>query len=183
MPGASRVFAGVSGSPGSVHALRHAADLARQHDAILIPLHAWVPPCGDLDERKHPSLQLRQLWEDDAWQLLWDTLDRALGGLPADIATQPVVRRGKPGKVLAGLACRPGDILVVGAGRRGGLRRLLWCRVSRYCLANAHCPVLAIPLPALAQHAGHGLRGWAFRHRGLDPGQASLPIQNALTRG
>ena len=86
MPGASRVFAGVSGSPGSVHALRHAADLARQHDAVLIPLHAWVPPCGDLDERKHPSLELRQLWEDDAWQLLWDTLYRAFGGLPAGLA-------------------------------------------------------------------------------------------------
>jgi nucleotide-binding universal stress UspA family protein len=177
MPAASRVFAGVSGSPGSVHALRHAADLARQHDAVLIPLHAWVPPCGDLDERKHPSLELRQLWEDDAWQLLWDTLDRAFGGLPAGIATQPVVRRGKPGKVLAGLACRPGDILVIGAGRQGRLRQFLCCRVGRYCLAHAHCPVLAIPLPMLAQQAGHGLRGWAFRHHGLDPAHASLPIQ------
>jgi len=136
-----------------------------------------VPPCGDLDEHKHPSPELRQLWEGDAWQLLWDTLDRAFGGLPAGLATQPVVRRGKPGKVLAGLARRPGDIVVVDAGRRGRLRRLLCCRVSRYCLANAHCPVLAIPLPALAQHAGHGLRGWAYRHRSLDPGQASLPIQ------
>jgi hypothetical protein len=37
MPGASRIFAGVSGSPGSVHALRQAADLARRNDAILIP--------------------------------------------------------------------------------------------------------------------------------------------------
>jgi hypothetical protein len=31
---------GVSGSPGSVHALRLAADLARHHDATLIPLLA-----------------------------------------------------------------------------------------------------------------------------------------------
>ena len=73
---------GVSGSPGSVHALRHAADLARQHDAILIPLLTWVPPGGDLDERKHPSLHLRELWKDDAWQRLWDALDRAFGGMP-----------------------------------------------------------------------------------------------------
>ena len=29
----------------------------------------------------------------------------------------------------------------------------------------AHGPVLAIPSPALAQQAGYGLRGWAFRHR------------------
>jgi hypothetical protein len=48
---------------------------------------------------------------------------------------------------------------------------------DRHCLAHARCPVLAVPPPDLAQHAGHGLRGWAFRHRGLDPGQATLPIQ------
>jgi len=53
MPGARRIIAGVSGSPGSVHALRHAAELARHHDAVLIPLLAWVPPGGDRDERKH----------------------------------------------------------------------------------------------------------------------------------
>ena len=44
MPDRCRIFAGVSGSPGSVHALRQAADLVRRNDAILIPLHTWVPP-------------------------------------------------------------------------------------------------------------------------------------------
>jgi nucleotide-binding universal stress UspA family protein len=167
MPGAYRIFAGVSGSPGSVHALRHAADLARQHDATLIPLLTWAPPGGDLDERKHPSLHLRQLWEDDAWQRLWDTLDTAFGGLPAGVRAEPVVLRGKPGRVLTGVARQAGDLLVIGAGRRGLLRRLRCCRVSRYCLANAHCPVLAIPPPALAQRAGYGMHGWAARRRWL----------------
>jgi nucleotide-binding universal stress UspA family protein len=164
MLGVCRIFAGVSGSPGSVHALRQAADLARQHDAVLVPLLAWVPPGGNLHERKDPCPELRQLWEDQAWQRLWDTLDAAFDGLPASIATQPVVLRGKPGRALTLLACKPGDLLVIGAGRRGLLRRLGRCGVSRYCLANAHCPVLAIPPPALAQEAGYGLRGWAFRH-------------------
>jgi hypothetical protein len=36
MPGTRQIFAGVSGSPGSVHALRHAADLACHHDALMI---------------------------------------------------------------------------------------------------------------------------------------------------
>jgi hypothetical protein len=63
------------------------------------------------------------------------------------------------------------------AGRRTALTRLVCCPVARHCLAHAHCPLLAVPPPDLAQHAGHGLRGWAFRHRGLDPGQASLPSQ------
>jgi nucleotide-binding universal stress UspA family protein len=156
-----RVFAGVSGSPGSVHALRQAADLARRHDALLIPLLAWVPP----DSNRLPWPELRQIWKDDAWQRLWDTVDTAFGGLPAGIDIQPVVRCGKPGQVLTGAACQPGDVLVIGAGRRGLVRRLGRYRVARYCLAHACCPVLAIPPPALAQEAGYGLRGWAPRHR------------------
>jgi hypothetical protein len=44
MPADRLIFARVIGSPGSVHALRYAADLAR-HDAILVPLLTWVPPC------------------------------------------------------------------------------------------------------------------------------------------
>jgi nucleotide-binding universal stress UspA family protein len=164
MLGVCRIFAGISGSPGSVHALRHAADLARRHDAVLVPLLAWVPPGGNPNERNDPCPELRQLWEDQAWQRLWDTLGTAFAGLPAGIATQPVVLRGKPGRALTLLARQPGDLLVIGAGRRGQLRQLWCCPVARYCLAHAHCPVLAIPPPALAQEAGYGLRGWAFRH-------------------
>ena len=116
MYGTRRIFTGISGSPGSVHALRQAADLARHHDAILIPLHAWLPP----DSGRHPWPELRQVWQDDAWQRLWDTLDRAFGGLPAGVTTQPVALRGRPGRVLTGLARQPGDLLVIGAGRRAG---------------------------------------------------------------
>ena len=76
--------------------------------------------------------------------------------------------RGAAGRELVGLASQPGDLLVIGAGRRTALTRLVCCPVARHCLAHAHCPVLAVPPPDLAQHAGHGLRGWAFRHRGLD---------------
>ena len=165
MPGTRRIFAGVSGSPGSVHALRQAADLARHHDALLIPLLAWVPP----DSTWQPWPELRQVWHDDAWQRLWHTLETAFGGLPAGLCAQPAVVCGKPGKVLTGAACQPGDVLVIGAGRRGPLRRMGGSRVARSCLAHASCPVLAIPPPSLAQHAGYGLRGWAFRHRWTQP--------------
>ena len=118
MPAVCRIVAGVSRSPGSVHALRHAANLARHHDATLIPLLAWVPPGGNLSGRNDPCPELRQLWEDQAWQRLWDTLDTAFGGLPASIATQPVVLRGKPGKALTLVARQPGDLLVIGAGHQ-----------------------------------------------------------------
>jgi nucleotide-binding universal stress UspA family protein len=176
MPADRLIFAGVSGSPGSVHALRYAADLARHHDAILVPLLTWVPPGGDLDECKRPSPDLRELWKDDAWQRLWAALDTAFGGFPSGVRTWPLVLRGKPGQVLVSAARQAGDLLVIGTGRRGPLRRLAGSRVSRYCLHHAQCPVLAIPPPALAQQASHGLRGWAFRHRGLDPDNADLPV-------
>jgi nucleotide-binding universal stress UspA family protein len=172
MPTVCRIVAGVSGSPGGVPALRHAAGLARQHDAVLIPLHAWVPPDGDRHERRHPCAELRQLWDDDAWQRLWQALDTAFGGLPDGIRVQPAVRRGDPGKILTGLACQPGDLLVIGSGRRGTLRRLGRRGVAAYCLANGNCPVLAIPPPLLTREVGYGLRSWTFRGR-LDPDTAA----------
>jgi nucleotide-binding universal stress UspA family protein len=172
--GVRRIIVGVSGSPGSLQALRHAAGLARTHEAPLVTVLAWVPPGGDLADRSHPSPYLRRLWQDAAWQRLWHAVELALGGIPEDVAFASDVQRGDPGHVLVGFACHPDDLLVIGAGRRGALAHALSCRVSRYCLAHALCPVVAVPPPALAQ-VSHGLRGWAFRHRGLSPDHAGLP--------
>jgi nucleotide-binding universal stress UspA family protein len=169
-----RIIVGVSGSPGSLQALRRAADLAREHYAPLIPVLAWLPPGGDLADRSHPSPYLRNLWQDAAWQRLWQAIDLAFGGVPDGVAFDPEVMRGEPGHVLVGVATHPDDMLVIGAGRRGALAHALSCRVSRYCLAHAECPVVAVPPPALAQ-VSHGLRGWAFRHRGLSPDHAGQP--------
>jgi hypothetical protein len=43
--------------------------------------------------------------------------------------------------------------------------------VSRYCLAHAKCPVLAVPPSALMDEVGHGLRSWQFRRHALIPDQ------------
>jgi nucleotide-binding universal stress UspA family protein len=162
--GARRVIVGASGSPGSLRALRHAEDLARHSDATLTPVLAWVPPGGDLAARQSCPALVR-LWHDAAWQQLWAALDAAWGAIPADLSVQPVVQRGHPGPVLVAIAGHPDDLLVVGAGQRGGLAWLGHGRVSRYCLAHAQCPVLAVP-PASLAHAGRGLHGWVLR-RGL----------------
>ena len=174
MPAAGLIFAGVNGSPGSVHALRYAADLARRHDAILVPLLAWVPPGGDLADRKSPDSELRQLWKDDAWQRLREAIGTAFGGFPHGVRTWPLVLRGPAGPVLVKAASATSDLLVIGTGRRTTLLRPASGRVSRYCLHHACCPVIAVPPPALARQASHGLRGWAWRHRGLNPDSASL---------
>ena len=55
---------------------------------------------------------------------------------------------GAAGQVLVSAA---NDLLVIDAGRKGPLWRLSSGRVSRYCLCRAHCPVPAVPPPALAR--------------------------------
>lgn len=52
MSGIRRVVVGASGSPGSLRALRYAENLARANSATLIPVLAWVPPGGDLTDRR-----------------------------------------------------------------------------------------------------------------------------------
>ena len=70
MPAVRRIIVGVHGSLGSLQALRFAADEARLRDVPLLPVLAWVPPGGDLAERRHSSPYLRKVWRDDAWRRL-----------------------------------------------------------------------------------------------------------------
>ena len=162
-----RVITGVSGSPRNLQALRYAAALARGQEAALIPVLAWVPPGGDVADRRHPSGYLHRVWVDDAWKRMADALDAAFGGLPDAIPTEPRVVRGEAGCVLVREARHAGDLLVIGTGRHGTVRRMAGGKVGRYCLARAYCPVLAVPPTALELEAGHGLHRWAFRHSGL----------------
>ena len=172
MSGPRQIIAGVSGSPGNVAALRYAGDMARLKGARLLAVHAWVPPGGDLADRRAPSLEMRRIWRKAAEDLLQEALAAAWGGAPAGLDVEPLVVRGEPGAVLVDVAWCTDDLLVVGAGRRGLARCWRGGRVSRYCLAHAGCPVLAVPPPALAREVGHGLRSWSWRHRELTVAQA-----------
>lgn len=165
-----RIIAGVSGTAGSLQALRYATQLARHHDAELTAVLAWLPPGGDLADRRFPCPQLRDAWVHAAWARLWHAVDLAIGGPPQGMAFRPQVVRGDPGQVLTQVAARPGDVLVIGAGRQGSARRIMACKVARYCLGHASCPVICVPPAQLAAQA-HGLRGWVARHR-LDPQDA-----------
>jgi len=167
--GVRRVIVGTSGSPGSLRALRYAEDLARAHDATLMPVLTLVPPGGDRADRCKPSGHLRQVWRDAACQRLRDALVAAWGEVPHDPPVRPLVQRGEAGWVLVNMACSPDDLLAVGAGRRGALARMISGKVSRYCLAHAQCPVLAVPPPPLAREIGHGRFVRAFWHRRLTP--------------
>jgi nucleotide-binding universal stress UspA family protein len=145
MTGVGRVIVGTSGSPGSLRALRYAEVVARAHDAVLVPAIAWLPPEGDrAGPRSSSSGDLRKVWQEMG-QRLRDALIAVWGEVPDAPMVETHVERGAAGWVLVSLACRRGDLLVVGAGRRGALARTVSCRVSRYCVAHAQCPVLSIP--------------------------------------
>ena len=167
MSGTRQVIVGVSGSPGSIRALRYAADLALSDGAPVLAVLAWVPPGGDLADRRTPSLYLREIWQRAASERLSAALESAWGCVPASLSVQRVIARGETGPVLVNMADGADDLIVVGAGERGRLSRLWRGRVTRYCLAHASCPVLAVPGSPLARQAG-GLRGWSFLHQRLD---------------
>jgi nucleotide-binding universal stress UspA family protein len=165
-----RVIVGVHGSLGSLQALRYAADEARQRDVPLLPVIAWIPPGGDMAERRHSSPYLRKIWREAAWERLCTAFDDGLGGFPADLQLEPHVERGETGPVLVDVASQAEDLLVIGTGRRARLARMFRGSVGRYCLAYAKCPVLAVPPSALMDEVGHGLRSWHLRRHDLIPG-------------
>ena len=58
--------------------------------------------------------------------------------------TRLVVAEGSPVRVLLA-ASRSADLMVLGAPRRGHLRRVLTNRVARRCSGRAPCPVVLVP--------------------------------------
>lgn len=174
MTGEQRVIVGVTGSVGNLQALRRATAEARLRDTALVAVHAWVPPGGDLAERRFSVPELRRVWQDAAWRRVWDAFDAAFGGVPPGAQVEVLVTRGEPGQVLVGVADQEDDLLVIGAGRRGALCRLLPRRVCRYCVAHAACPVLVVPPSKLVQEMEHRWHAWMVRRRALLPRRDEL---------
>jgi nucleotide-binding universal stress UspA family protein len=127
-------------------------------------------------DRRAPCEPLRVAWRQAAWDRLWQAVDLAIGGPPADLELAPEVIRGPAGQVLSDLASQPGDVLVIGAGRRGALR-LTAGKVGKYCVGHARCPVIAVPPPDLAAEM-HGWHAWVQRHR-MHPENVDLHVTDA----
>ncbi len=182
MAGVERVVVGASGSPGSLAALRYAECLARAHDAILMPVLAWEPPGGDRAAQVQPTAGLIQEWRQLACQRLGVALAAVWGEPLRDPMVRPRVERGPVGWVLVNVADQRADVLVVGAGRRGVLRRAALCRVSRYCAARARCPVILVPRPDLAAEIGRARLAWRLWHRTLTPAQVLADQRRSADR-
>ena len=146
-----------------------------------MPVCAWVPPGGDMADRRAPNPTLRKVWQEAAWQRLWQSIEAAWGGPPEGLAMWPVVVRGNAGEVLVGLANRPDDLLIVGAGRRGPVARLFHGGVARYCVAHAGCPVIAVPPSPLERYAARWPRALTFRHHGMNADEALDGLDHNIT--
>ncbi len=118
---------------------------------------AWQPPGGEGNPRGIPCPpSLVRVWQAEAARRLTTAWHEALGGVPVDITARLVAVRGKPGEALLGMVDSEEDLLVVGAGRAGVLRRLGHGAVPRYCIARASCGVLTVPPSAMERQFHHG---------------------------
>ncbi|MGW1363824.1 universal stress protein [Streptomyces chartreusis] len=177
-PARARVVVGVSGSLGSLTALSRAADEARRRDAELWPVLAWQPPGGELAARRGPGASLlTDEWQEMARERLVDVLKDVFGGTGPGVWMYALVAHGTPGLALVEIADREDDILVVGAGRRSPWHRACHRSVTRYCLAHAACPVLAVPPSPLESELAsvHRRNAWRLRLDTGDLAQEPVP--------
>ena len=141
------IVVGVDGSPESRHALRWAAEEARQRGARLRVVHAWTLPAaiGVADAvLGHPVIQeppLDELKESLA-QEAERVLDDALVGFE-DIEIEREVVEASPARALL-RAAEGADLVVVGSRGRGGFTGLLLGSVSQQCAHHAPCPVVIV---------------------------------------
>ncbi len=140
-----RVVVGVSGTPGSLSALHRAAAEARMRDAGLWVVMAWQAPGGELGSRSSCNVPVLGDCRAAVVERLREVLDGAFGAAGPGVTLAGLTVRATPGAALVDTARGSGDLLVVGTGSRGPLRRLVLPSVARYCLAHAACPVLTVP--------------------------------------
>ncbi|GAA2819683.1 hypothetical protein GCM10019017_77280 [Streptomyces showdoensis] len=164
----AKIVVGVSGSLGCLSALHRAAAEARLRRAELWAVLAWQAPGGGFGGRHVADDPVPGLCRDAARERLREALDTAFGPGRPDTPLHGLTIRATPGVALVDTAQDPDDLLVVGTGARGPLRRLVRPSVARYCQAHAACPVLAVPpSPLLATYdSAHRRNLW---HLPLDP--------------
>jgi nucleotide-binding universal stress UspA family protein len=141
------VVVGVSGSLRNLAALHVAAATAVCTRRTLVAIRVWSPPGGEAVARRSPCPELDHAVRDEARAALAE----ALAAVPRLGAVQQLILRGRPERVLMATADRSDDLLVVGTGRQGGIVRAAHGAVTRYCVAHAHCPVLAVPPSELTE--------------------------------
>jgi nucleotide-binding universal stress UspA family protein len=144
---ATKVVVGVSPSLAGLQALRYAVNLARERAGTVHAVRVWLyKPMW----RDTTTTFERRVHKAEAELLIPYAFDAAMGGMPADVAVRPVVVEGLAGHGLLEEAADDEALLVVGGDRRGSHFRGSG-PVTRFCVRHAHCPVVVVPPPPLAQ--------------------------------
>ena len=142
-----KIVVGIDGSENSVRALRWAADEARNRDARLTVVHAWlVPPLAYAGMEVAPVDE--ELFAEAAEATARSTLqDAVVGTVPAGI--EVLVVRGHAGDVLIREGAKS-DMIVVGSRGRGAVAGLLLGSTSQQVSRHASVPVVVVPTDATA---------------------------------
>ena len=142
MSGWKTIVVGVDGSPGSRKALSWAAAEAAGHGSDLIVVNVWehtlLPPAGSVSVSERYVPDPSQRTADDLVQVIKEEL-----GDEPPVFVQPVVKQGRPAKVLIEESA-DADLLVVGPRGHGGFVGLVLGSVSQHVAAYAKCPVAII---------------------------------------
>lgn len=157
-----KIVVGVSASPGSLSALHRAAAEARLRRVELCAVLAWQAPGGERGSHGSCAVSALALCRSAAEERLREVLCTGFDAKALGVALSGYTVRGTAGAALVDAARDPDDLLVVGAGPRGPVRRLLRPSVARYLLAHAACPVLTVPPSPLqaAYEAAHRRNSW-----------------------
>ena len=142
MSGWKTIVVGVDGSPGSRKALSWAAAEAAGHGSDLIVVNVWehtlLPPAGSVSVSERYVPDPSQRTADDLVQVIKEEL-----GDEPPVFVQPVVKQGRPAKVLIEESA-DADLLVVGPRGHGGFVGLVLGSVSQHVAAYAKCPVAVV---------------------------------------
>jgi nucleotide-binding universal stress UspA family protein len=140
-----RVIVGISPTLAGYQALRYAAGEARSRGAQLVAVRTYR------STNYGQGVSWREVDTQAATDVLVATFRDALGGNLPDVDAQMLIRNGTPGSVLAAVASRPDDLVVIGgatARRLVGRHRAI---VARQLARSATCPVVIVPPPAMSR--------------------------------
>ena len=136
------IVVGVDGSPGSRKALTWAAAEAALHGSELVVVNVWehtlMPPAGSVSVSERYVPDSSQRTGDELTQVIHEEL-----GEEPPVFVQPVVKQGRPAKVLIEESA-DADLLVVGPRGHGGFVGLVLGSVSQHVAAYAKCPVTVV---------------------------------------
>jgi nucleotide-binding universal stress UspA family protein len=140
-----RILTGCSLKQDCVPVLRHAAELARDWDAILDVVHAMESP---IDETAEEAVE--GPYGDIQRDLEARLRDRLISFAPSDasgsVRLNAAVLPGLPGEVLLSWCRRmPTDLVVVGVRHHSRLEKVILGSTTESMLRHAPCSVLTVP--------------------------------------